>query len=235
MDQTRESGRSTPLADTWDPLPVQVASCDKPASGVVLAAGFSSSMLGICKLALMLDGLPLLIHAMQCLLPFCGRIAVVTGAHADEVGMVLESYKPIALLSGTKIEIVCHPGFEAGMFSSLQAGIRHLLSRKCEDRIFVIPGDCAFVDESVCASLLQVHAEVVMPVFEEKPGHPVLVGPRFAREILLEPVTTSLRDMMAAGNPARVPVLCAGILQDVDTPAEWEMACREGKGGDSGA
>ncbi len=223
------------------------------AEGLVLAAGKSVRMGGSCKLSLSLDGEPMLVRALESLLPFCRRITIVTGAHARIIDDLLAVYAPTASEKGTQLDCVLHSGYERGMFSSLQAGIRHVLertdacgaepkaasphafSKRTPLRILFLPGDYPLVDPSVCERLLrkcaETSAEAAVPVYEGKPGHPVLFGSRVAQMIVSTPETGCLRDILSAWEPVSVPVDCPGILRDVDTLADWQDVTGRMKGG----
>ena len=221
--------------------------------GLVLAAGKSVRMGGSCKLALPLDGEPLLVRTLKSLMPLCRRITIVTGAHVRTIENLVAAFAPTASEKGTQLDCVHHSGYEKGMFSSLQAGIKHMLERtaayKAEAtaispfsssdrtplRILVLPGDCPFVDSFVCERLLRMcteaGAEAVVPICEGKPGHPVLFGSRVAQMIMNTPETGCLRDILSVWEPLSVPVDCPGILRDVDTPADWRDITARMKGG----
>ena len=147
--------------------------------GLVLAAGKSVRMGGSCKLAPAAGwGSPLLVRTLKSLMPLCRRITIVTGAHVRTIENLVTAFAPTASEKGTQLDCVHHSGYERGMFSSLQAGIRHVLERtaayKAEAtaispvllfamrtplRILVLPGDCPFVDSFVCERLLRMCTE----------------------------------------------------------------------------
>jgi CTP:molybdopterin cytidylyltransferase MocA len=82
--------------------------------GVILAAG-ASTRLGQPKQLLLLDGEPMLrVIAREALASRCERVAVVLGAHADEIR---------GALAGLSVEILDNPGWAEGMSSSVRVGV----------------------------------------------------------------------------------------------------------------
>jgi molybdenum cofactor cytidylyltransferase len=69
--------------------------------------------------------------------------------------------------------------------------------------------------------MLQVQAEVVIPTYRGKKGHPVLLGQTAIAEILALPGDAILRDYIRDKGFAAVAVEDQGILLDVDTPQDY--------------
>jgi len=175
---------------------------------VLLAAGLSTRA-GRWKMALPLGDRTLLQRCVESLYDAVRRIWVVTGWQADRVASLLQAYP--------KVELVPNPNYRQGMFSSVQAG----LARVQAGRAFLTPGDYALVSPAVYSQMLQVQAEVVIPTYRGKKGHPVLLGQTAIAEILALPGDAILRDYIRDKGFAAVAVEDQGILLDVDTPQDY--------------
>ena len=191
-------------------------------AGIVLAAGKASRMGGLCKLVLPVRGVPMLLLGIRSMTPWCDRVTVVTGAHSETVGMALRAF-PFC-------ERVHNPQFEKGMIVSAKAALRHLFDpssgRPAPDRVFLLPGDCAFADSSVYGVLLASDSDVAVPTFGGRTGHPVLLSAAAARGILQASDETTLQQLLAEFRTERIEVADEGILLDLDTMEAYERVLR---------
>ena len=82
-----------------------------------------------------------------------------------------------------KVVFVLNENPELGRFYSLQKGIQQLIR---ENHCFFQNIDNPLVSENVLENLIthKHKADVLIPVFENKPGHPVLFGPYVTQEIM---------------------------------------------------
>lgn len=190
------------------------------AEGVILAAGWSSRTAPDCKLAFRLAGETVLGKSVGSMRPFCARIYVVTGAHAETVAGILRGREGVIL--------VHNPDFAAGMYGSVKAG----LGRTRADNVFLLPGDCPFVAPNVYAALLAAEGEIVLPTWRGRAGHPVLLRRSVIPALLRDGACESLRQFIAARRPTRVEVDCPGILTDIDTAEAYRKALRQLTGGE---
>lgn len=188
-------------------------------TGIVLAAGFSSRMDGLCKLVLPYRGLPLVVRAVRLLAPHCGRILVVTGAHDGVVRSALHACP--------EVERVYHPRYAEGMFSSVRAGLAAALQQPRQaQRVLLLPGDCVAAGPDVPAVLLRIPADVAIPTWQAKPGHPVMMSRSAVESVLASPEEGTLRDCLWRMRPILVPVDDSGILVDVDTREAYGLLLR---------
>jgi molybdenum cofactor cytidylyltransferase len=89
-------------------------------AGLVLAAG-GSSRLGYPKQLLIWRGKPLIQYAVEQSLAVCGAgVVVVTGADSTDIATILQVQN---------VELVANPEWQAGVATSLRAGINALQSR----------------------------------------------------------------------------------------------------------
>lgn len=175
---------------------------------VVLAAGYSSRANGF-KMAMEVDGKPVLQRVIEAFSAVCTRIYVVSGYRADEIQRLCTGY--------ARVQVVHNPGFDAGMFSSVQTGVRQVHA----DRFFFTPGDYPLITADICRQLLAVPGEVVAPVFEGRKGHPVLLSGTLAEEIAQEPPDSNLKQVLGRKTYTTVEVGNAGVLLDLDSPDDY--------------
>ena len=167
------------------------------------------------------------------LLPFRGRplIAAVVDAlragGADTIVLVIapEDEELRAWARQTGVDVAVNPEPERGMLSSIQEGLAALP----RDQILLVsPADLPNLRAESVAELLRrtidVDAPLAVPVYQGKRGHPLAIAPALIPEILtLDPGIglKQLRDRHAAGL-LEVPVDDPGVVQDVDTPEDYD-------------
>lgn len=181
--------------------------------GVVLAAGLSTRA-GRFKLAMKLGDKTLIEHAIAGMYSLVERVIVVGGHRYDLVRDILRGYE--------RVEVVFNERFEAGMFTSVKEGLRHVRAQ----RFFLLPGDHPLVGEEVYRRLLAVSAPVVRPAHRGYKGHPLLMDSRLIPAILAEPDTANLRDFIRTVGFRTVEVGDDSIFLDVDTMADFEAVKR---------
>ncbi len=175
--------------------------------GLVLAGGASTRM-GRPKALLTLDDETFVSRLVGLLRGSgCDRVAVLMGAHADQI----EPRLPPEALG------VRHGGWGAGMRSSLRAGVAalpfgHILLTHV-DRPVVAP-------DTLCRLLSAAGEHPVVPYHRGQPGHPVLL-PASLRPRLLEPDDLPLRDLLARMEIIVLEVNDPGVLLNVNTPADY--------------
>jgi molybdenum cofactor cytidylyltransferase len=103
------------------------------------------------------------------------------------------------------------------MFSSVKEGFRHVQ----HDRFFFIPGDYALVNTKVYKILSDVSGDIVIPTYNGKKGHPVLINKSVAEELLKNQEFSNLRDFINYKGFTAVPVEDEGILIDIDTAEDY--------------
>lgn len=177
--------------------------------GIILAAGFSNRT-GQFKPMLDLGGKPILERCINSMAPVCNRIVVVGGYNFDKIKELVCQLPSVTIV---KNEV-----FELGMFSSVQCGIREIK----EERFFIIPGDQPLVQIATYQKMLAVDADIVVPRYKGKKGHPVLFRHHLIKEILAMPDTAILRDFIHSKEVTIVDVDDPGIGMDVDTLADYE-------------
>jgi molybdenum cofactor cytidylyltransferase len=180
---------------------------------VILAAGLSTRA-GRWKMGLPLGDRTVLQRCVESVYEAVCRIWVVTGWQAERVEALLRAY--------SKVELVPNPDYRQGMFSSVQAGLAHVDA----ERAFLTPGDYALVPPAVYAQMLSTSADIVIPTYAGKKGHPILLNRSAIHEILKLPADAILRDYVADKGFVTVEVNAPGILLDIDTPQDYADAQR---------
>ncbi|MDO9336824.1 MAG: nucleotidyltransferase family protein [Caulobacter sp.] len=197
-----------------------------PAEGrfeaIVLAAGLSRRFGGPKLLAPWRDGV-LLDGALGCAFASpARRVTVVTGGHAAGVTTAAAAFAA-RIGAAERLAVVQAADHGEGLSASLRAGIASL--PEDADGALVFLADMPATPPQVAGSLigaLTVEHDAAAPVFEGRRGHPVLLG-----RALFEPIRHLTGDHGAGhllkdlgGRLALVEVTDAGVLKDVDRPAD---------------
>lgn len=176
--------------------------------GITLAAGFSSRM-GKFKMEMLLEGKTLIERSVESLDKVCSKIIVVAGYKIERIKKILKSYE--------KVEVILNKEFEKGMFSSVKIGISQIKTKK----FFLLPGDIPFVKEKVFRKLLSKKGDIIIPVFQGRKGHPVLINSSLIIEILDEPEDSNLKIFIDKKGFTTVEVQDESILFDIDTEEDY--------------
>jgi len=185
--------------------------------GLILAAGASRRM-GTSKALLTVGGETFLDRLIGLLSVVCEPVIVVMGHDA---------------LQSKNGMFVTNPEPERGMLSSLQCGLR-AVPAEAEGVLFT-PVDHAAVQEEtirkLAAAFQQGGADVVVPAFEQRHGHPVAISRRVVSEILDAPVDATARDLIHRYKAMEIAVEDPGVVMDADDPADYQkLLAIAGKG-----
>jgi molybdenum cofactor cytidylyltransferase len=172
--------------------------------GLILAAGESSRM-GTDKALLPWPpsapgatappGQTLLSAAIFALQPFTRAVVVVAGRNSALIAPTI---------GACSAHMACNPKPERGQFSSLQIGLREILTRGC-DAAMITPVDCPPLAPSSLALLsasfdraLARGLWAVAPENNGKHGHPLLVNREMLNAFLAAPVSSNAREVLHA-------------------------------------
>jgi molybdenum cofactor cytidylyltransferase len=185
---------------------------------VMLAAG-SSRRMERWKMTLPLGGATLVEASVGGALEACGRVILVVGYRAEELGQLFQEQDRVA--------VVANPQYEQGMFSSVRCGASQVRS----GWFFLALADMPRVSPDTYAVLVRfaeglaegrcVEIPALVPRFRGKKGHPLLLSESVRESIVLAPPAATLRDVLAEVPNLLVPVGDPHILQDVDTPEDY--------------
>lgn len=145
-------------------------------------------------------------------------VSIVLGYRAEDIKVVLAPY-PV----GT----IVNPDSDGDMLSSIQCGLR---ASSPDSNILVALGDQPLIPVSVVRQLMSVSSEhpdcLVLPVYQMKRGHPIVLPARFRAEILGLTGAGGLKQVHQ-GHPdavIEVPVETDAILLDLDDQQDYRNA-----------
>ena len=194
--------------------------------GLLLAAGLSRRM-GAVKMNLPLaDGHTVLEHATEALWAAgVENIVVVLGGHEQAIR---DNYR-----YSDRVRLTVNPDYEQGMFTSIRAGLRAILDLGDFDAFLLHPGDVpafpADVVDRLCQAFEPGQADIVLPDYGGRGGHPALYAMTYANWILYEDYPEGMRSLLQEEQERirRVPVEDRGVLIDLDTPGDYQKMMRE--------
>jgi CTP:molybdopterin cytidylyltransferase MocA len=188
-------------------------------AGVILAAGASSRMRQP-KALLEYEGEAFLSRLSRIMGEVCGRVIVVLGYDAERIRAGVPR----------GVEVALNPTPELGMLSSLQCGLR---ATGDAEAVLFLPVDYGAVQAATVARIAAESgtADIIVPVFDQRHGHPVCICRRIASELLALPVTAQARDVIHRHRASTLYVAVddAGIVTDVDTPEEYRALVEAGR------
>jgi molybdenum cofactor cytidylyltransferase len=200
--------------------------------GVILAAGESSRMgrdkallpwppesARILPQAGLLSSGTLLSAAVEALGRYCDMVIVVGGNSEALV-------RPVAYAAGAFF--VRNPEPERGQFSSLQTGLHEVMNRG-RDAAMITLVDRPPSKAATFSRLLEAfeardrNTWAVVPEYEGKHGHPILIGREMIEVFLRSPATANARDIEHANQQhiAYVPVDDSRVTVNINTPEDY--------------
>ncbi len=107
------------------------------------------------------------------------EIRVVLGAEAERVKEKISYYKD------ERLRIKENPDYKEGMSSSLQKGIEDLA--KNTKFLVIFLGDQPLITPDIFDMLInrfeENSSDIMLPIYNDKPGHPVIINTKFLPEI----------------------------------------------------
>ncbi len=184
--------------------------------GIILAAGESKRM-----------------KAPKLLLPFRGKTMIeivienVTFSGIKNILVVLGSGRDeiLEVINRLPIKHCYNDKFQQGMLSSIQCGFRSLPDTS--DAVMIFLGDQPMIHEKVVEAVIKAYVlsrkGILIPVYNKKRGHPILVDLKFRKEIEKLDARQGLRSLAHKfpGEVLEVEVAYDGILRDIDTREEY--------------
>jgi molybdenum cofactor cytidylyltransferase len=193
-------------------------------TAILLAAGLSTRMGGHPK--------PLL--------PFCHQtvieriLAVLSECPIEETVVVTGHCRQAVeqRLDGWEVRTAFNPSYSSGeMLGSIQVGLRAACAES--NAALIVLGDQPALEVSVVRALIAAYREgrgsVVIPSFQMRRGHPLLIGSQHWSDIVELQERQTLGDYLRriGTNIYHVPVDTASILRDMDTPEEYRQELSE--------
>ncbi len=188
-----------------------------PHAAALLPAAGASRRMGRPKLLLPFRGGPLVAAVVAALRSGgAGTIVLVTAPEDEEL-------RAWARQAG--VEVAINPDPERGMLSSIQEGLAALP----RDQILLVsPADLPRLRPESVAGLLRrmiaAGAPLAVPVYQGKRGHPLAIAPALIPEILTLDPTIGLKQLRDRYEDELLEVVVddPGVVQDVDTPEDYE-------------
>jgi len=196
--------------------------------GVVLAAGESSRMGSDKALLPWPPGADsnntFLSAAVRSLLPFNDLVIVVGGKNEATIA---------PLVYAMNASLVRNPEPERGQFSSLQVGLQEVLDRG-RDAAMITHVDRPPAETATLAALRDKFLDLpedkwmVVPEYQGKHGHPILIGRRMIEIFLRAPATAIARDIehQHQHHIEYLPVDDPRVTLNVNTPEEYAAITR---------
>jgi CTP:molybdopterin cytidylyltransferase MocA len=154
-------------------------------------------------------------HLARLFLSHASPVVVVLGHHADRIRAALPA------LPNLHIAVNVH--YSLGQLSSLQTGLRALPAGA--PALVTLVDHPAVAPSSLTAILDLAHAPLVIPRYQNRRGHPILLSPSLIREILALPPESTAKQVVRAhlDEAVLLDLDDPGILRDIDTPEDYRM------------
>ncbi len=186
-------------------------------NAIILAAGGSVRM-GTGKMLLPYRGMTIIEKVIENVLKAgIDRIIVVTGSGKEEITKVIRRLP---------VEQIYNDNWQTGMLSSVKCGFRSL-PETCRAAIIFL-GDQPMIDsktiEEVTYAYRKTGKGIIMPVYNKKRGHPLLIDKKYSVELDKLNPDEGLR-MLAHKFPVdvlEVETDDPAILKDIDTPEDYK-------------
>jgi len=200
-----------------------------PIYAVIPAAGYSSRMGRFKPLLPLGDKTVIERVAEAALIGGADGVIAVTGHNAEELS---------AFLAEAGIPSVFNAGYADGMFSSIQAGIRHIQANLPKNGgLLIFPADYPLVRAETITRLIKrgenSSAKVVYPLFRGRRGHPPLLSADCRERILEYNGDDGLRGLLREFENAAdgVETDDFGVVSDLDAPGDYAAALETLKNG----
>lgn len=200
--------------------------------GLIVAAGKSTRM-GESKQLLNYRGVSFLSIIIKKLQLVCDYVIVVLGHEGKEIqGKIISEQARLDQRAAPKKntpKFVVNEDYESGMFTSLQKGLKEVAKKSWVLYHFAdqptIPED--FYNRF--AQQISEKVDWIQPLYEGRKGHPILLSPSLQKEILVFDPGSTLKHFFNTIKPAEMHWPCEfqQILQDIDTPSEYEKIRNE--------
>lgn len=165
---------------------------------------------------------------------FVAAIADTLGRTSVRDLVVVAGAHPLAVreaLAGRAVPVIDNPRWPEGQLSSLLAGLAAVDGSGVE-AVLVALVDCPLVRAATVDALLEAwrrtRAPIVRPIHAGRHGHPVVFDRAVFEDLRAAPPDRGAKAVLQqhAGMVLDLPVDDAGVLADVDTPADYEALTR---------
>ncbi|MBC8403438.1 MAG: nucleotidyltransferase family protein [Candidatus Marinimicrobia bacterium] len=180
---------------------------------IITAAGLSRRQ-PPNKLLLPLDDKTVIETTVENFIETVMDIIVVTGHQREQIE------PPLAQRFCDRITIVHNPDYETGLASSIKAGLKN--NPGAPNYWCFCNGDKPFIKPSTIEFLLteleQQKPQILVPTYQDQPGHPTFFSSKFTSELLALTGETGARDISQrhGRDVLFVPVADEGVALDMD-------------------
>jgi molybdenum cofactor cytidylyltransferase len=142
---------------------------------------------------------------------------VVVGHQAEQVNEEL-SDKPVTIIHNHE--------YKTGMLSSVRAGIRDI-THNCNAVLFAL-GDQPSITSSLIDEMIRHYSltdrNIIVPKYNDKRGHPILISTIFRDEILTNYDDVGLRGLLRVHNSDiyEMNVSDSSVVSDMDYPEDYQ-------------
>ena len=185
---------------------------------IILAAG-SSTRMKMQKLLLPFKGKTMIETVIENAVSIAGKnIMVVLGSNREAISEKIEHLR---------VKHTVNKNYQNGMLSSAICGIQALPETAGAFLIFL--GDQPQIPSSVAKFVIEAWKKsgksIIVPVYKNRRGHPVLIETRFIPEIEKLDQNRGLKQLLEKYPNEVYEVNCylPEILRDIDTPEEYKL------------
>jgi molybdenum cofactor cytidylyltransferase len=183
---------------------------------IILAAGESKRM-GSPKMLMQFKGRTIIENVIE----------NVTNSKVDKTMVVLggSGEEIMKILGEAPVQTCFNSNYKQGMLSSVKCGLQHLPAIKGAVVIFL--GDQPMIGSAIINIVIEAYRKegkgIVMPVFDNKRGHPLLIDLKYRNEILNIKTEEGLHSLARkfTDDVLEVKVDTAVILKDIDTKEDY--------------
>jgi molybdenum cofactor cytidylyltransferase len=184
---------------------------------IILAAGESKRM-GFPKMLLTFKGNTMIENV----------IANVTESEVDNTLVVLgaNSDSLVELIKKSSVKYCYNDNYKEGMLSSVKCGLRNLPLDL--DAVLVFQGDQPLITPKTINTVIHAYLlsgnGIVIPVYEKKRGHPILIDRKYRDELEKLEAREGLRSLAYkfSYDVLEVDTNDSGIIRDFDTYEEYK-------------
>jgi len=184
---------------------------------IILAAGESKRM-GFPKMLLTFNGRTMIENVIR----------NVTGSVVDNTMVVLGADREalIELVKKSSVKYCYNDNYKEGMLSSVKCGFRNLPSDF--EAVLVFQGDQPMITPKVINTVIEAYRlsgkGIVIPVYEKKRGHPLLINRKYRNKIEKLDTREGLRSLayQFSDDVLEVKTDDSGILRDFDTYEDYK-------------
>ena len=196
-------------------------------AGLIPAAGHSRRM-GQPKLALPVAGKTVLEHVITALHDAgVNPVLAVLGPHVAELADKARD-------AGASVLLLPWP--TADMRATIERGLDWLeetLAPGEDDWWLLVPGDhptleVGIIREMIDAGVSAKGSSILVPTYDGRRGHPVLIGWGHVEGLRAHPTTEGVNSYLRGQGAAtrEVPVSHSSVVEDLDTPEDYERLLR---------